>query len=49
MAARAVADTEAVEVILMGTMIIPETTQATTTPKTIPTGMKTLGLEVDIQ
>lgn len=45
------AGTEAVEVILMGTMIIPEAIPATTpamiTPKATPTGMKTLGLDVD--
>ncbi len=50
--ARAVAGTEeVVEVILMGTMIIPEANPATiparTTPKATPTGMKTLGLDVD--
>ena len=43
--------TEAVEVILMGTMITLEATQtvtpAMTTPKATPTGMKTLGLDVD--
>lgn len=50
-AARVAADTEAVEVTLMGTMTIPEaipaTTPAKTTPKTTPTGMKTLGLDFD--
>lgn len=50
-AARVAAGTEAVEVILMGTMIIPEAIPATTpamiTPKATPTGMKTLGLDVD--
>ena len=49
--ARVVAGTEVVEVILMGTMIIPEanptTIPARTTPKATPTGMKTLGLDVD--
>ncbi len=50
--AHAAAGTEAaeVEVIQTGTMTIPEATLAATpaktTPKTIPTGMKTLGLEV---
>ncbi len=52
MVARAAAGTEAVEAedIQMGTMTIPEATLVATlakiTPKAIPTGMTTLGLEV---